>query len=155
MKMIYPNLINLKYKSKLNKEIFTIRPLSLEYFENTQLLLYDDGLYITLLINKDIKDSTKEHYIKKNDNKEYFNVESSVINNIIKNKPIKLVILSDNMISNKNFLNIFLEDKIIENINNEINIESQIQLNNEYIQNDINYSDYYEILIRDLYEFFD
>ena len=59
------------------------------------------------------------------------------------------------MISNKNFLNIFLEDKIIENINNEINNETQIQLNNEYIQNDLNYSDYYEILTRDLYEFFD
>ena len=155
MKMIYPNLINLKYKSKLNKEIFNIRPLSLEYFENTQLLLYDDGLYITILINSDIKDSTKEHYIKKIDDKEYFKVESLVINDIIKNKPIRIVILSDNMISNKNFLNIFLEDKIIENINNEINNETQIQLNNEYIQNDLNYSDYYEILTRDLYEFFD
>jgi hypothetical protein len=157
MKNIYPNLINLRYKSKLKKEIFFIQPLSIEFFNKTQLLLLDNGFTISLLINSEIKDNIKAHYLIKNDKSEkiYFKAESNIINDIIKNRPIKIINLNDNIILNKKFLNIFIEDKLIENVNEEIENGPKIELNNEYIQNDICYSEFYEILSQNIYEFID
>ena len=157
MKNIYPNLINLGYKTKLKKEIFFMQPLSIDFFEKNQLLLFDNGLNITLLINSEIKNSVKEHYLIKNDKlgKIYFKAESEIINNIIKNKPMKIIELNDNIILNKKFLNIFLEDKYIENVNEEIENNPKIELDNEYIQNDISYSDFYGILSQNIFECFE
>ena len=59
------------------------------------------------------------------------------------------------MILKKNILNIFLEDKIIENINNDIDDEEKFELVNEYIQNDISYSDFYRIITQNIYEYFE
>ena len=154
---IYPNLISLKYKSKSNEEKFYLRPLSISFMDRNQLLLYDDGLFITLLINNEIKDRVKEHYLKNYEDNEKmcFKVDSDVINNIIKNKYIKIIFLNDDMILKKNILNIFLEDKIIENINNDIDDEEKFELVNEYIQNDISYSDFYRIITQNIYEYFE
>ena len=125
--------------------------------DRNQLLLYDDGLFITLLINNEIKDRVKEHYLKNYEDNEKmcFKVDSDVINNIIKNKYIKIIFLNDDMILKKNILNIFLEDKIIENINNDIDDEEKFELVNEYIQNDISYSDFYRIITQNIYEYFE
>ena len=157
IKSIYPNLISLKYKSKSNEEKFYLRPLSISFMDRNQLLLYDDGLFITLLINNEIKDRVKEHYLKNYEDNEKmcFKVDSDVINNIIKNKYIKIIFLNDDMILKKNILNIFLEDKIIENINNDIDDEEKFELVNEYIQNDISYSDFYRIITQNIYEYFE
>ena len=133
MKNIYPNLINLGYKSKLK------------------------NMTISLLINSEIKNFKKEHYLIKNDElgKIYFKAESEIINNIIKNKPIKIIELNDNIILNKKFINIFLEDKYIENVNEEIENNPKIELDNEYFQNDISYSDFYGILSQNIFECFE
>ena len=157
IKSIYPNLISFGYKIKTNKEFFHIKSLSFEFFDKSQLLLYDDGLFITLFVNCDIKDKVKDHYLKNVEDKDkiYLKAESEVINDIIKNKNIKIVFLNDNIIFNNNFLNIFLEDRIIDNINNEIDNESKTEIDNIYIQNDINYQDFYQIIIQNMYEFFE
>jgi len=158
MKSVYPSLISFGYKSKSNKENFYLHPLSMEFFDKTQLLLLDEGLSITLLINPDIKNRIKEHYLFKNEKsggKMKFKAESVIINDIIKNKPMKIIFLNDNIILNKKFLSNFLEDKIIENINDEIENEPKFELENEYIQNDISYSDFYGIISQNVYEFFE
>jgi len=157
IKNIYPNLLNIEYKSKSDKEKFSMQPLSISFMDRTQLLLHDDGFYITLLVNNEIKDKIKEHYLKRNEEQDkiYFKSDSYIINDNIKNKLIKIIFLNDNMILNKNVLNIFLEDKIIENINNEIDDDEKDELNNEYIQNDISYSDFYRIISQNLFEYFE
>ena len=78
-----------------------------------------------------------------------------IINDMIKNRPMKIIFLNDNIILSKKFLSIFLEDKIIENINDEIENEPKFELDNEYIQNDISYSDFYGIISQTVYEFFE
>ena len=157
MKCVYPNLISVRYKSKSKKEIFYLHPLSIGFFDKTQLLLLDEGLSITLLINPEIKNRIKEHYLlkKEEEGKIDFKAESMIINDMIKNRPMKIIFLNDNIILSKKFLSIFLEDKIIENINDEIENEPKFELDNEYIQNDISYSDFYGIISQTVYEFFE
>lgn len=120
--------------------------------------MLDEGLSITLLINPEIKNRIKEHYLLKKEEEEGkidFKAESMIINDMIKNRPIKIICLNDNIILSKKFLSIFLEDKIIENINDEIENEPKFELDNEYIQNDISYSDFYGIISQTVYEFFE
>ena len=158
MKCVYPSLISFGYKSKSKKEIFYLHPLSIGFFDKTQLLLLDEGLSITLLINPEIKNRIKEHYLLKKEEEEGkidFKAESMIINDMIKNRPMKIIFLNDNIILSKKFLSIFLEDKIIENINDEIENEPKFELDNEYIQNDISYSDFYGIISQTVYEFFE
>ena len=158
MKSIYPNLINIGFKSKSKKEIFSLHPLSIEFFDKTQLLLLDNGISISLLISENIRNRIKEHYLIENEKEDKnikFKAESEVINDIIKNRPLKIVKLNDNIILNKKFLDIFLEDRFIKNINEEIENEPKFELDNEYIQNDISYSDFYRIISQNFYEFFE
>ena len=68
---------------------------------------------------------------------------------------MKIIELNDNIILNKKFLNIFLEDKYIENVNEEIENNPKIELDNEYFQNDISYSDFYGILSQNIFECFE
>ena len=74
MKNIYPTLLNLGYNKNKQEEMIYLHPLSINYLERNQLLLIDDGLYITLLINNEINKSKKEHYFKNYDekNKNFF-----------------------------------------------------------------------------------
>ena len=157
MKNIYPNLFRLGYKLKKKEETINLRPLSMIYLERNQLLLIDDGLYITILINNEINKRKKEHFFKKFDEKnkkyEFFVEPSSILINIINNKPMKIIFLDDETILNKKILKIFLEDKIIKNINVEDEPIKPTDNINEYIQNDISYPNYYEILTGNLYEF--
>ena len=158
MKCVYPSLISFGYKSKSKREIFYLHPLSIGFFDKMQLLLLDEGLSITLLINPEIKNRIKEHYLLKKEEEEGkidFKAESMIINDMIKNRPIKIICLNDNIILSKKFLSIFFEDKIIENINDEIENEPKFELDNEYIQNDISYSDFYGIISQTVYEFFE
>ena len=158
IKSVYPNLISFGYKSKSKKESFYLHPLSIEYFDKTQLLLLDEGLTVTLFINPDIKKKIKEHYLvndEKSEQKIFFKVESQIINDIIATKPIKIIFLNDNIILSKKFLNIFLEDKILENINDEVENEDKFELSNVYIQNDITYSEFYLIISRFIFEYFE
>ena len=157
IKSIYPNLLNVDYKTKSNKEKISMQPLSILFMERSQLLLYDDGFFTTLLVNNEINDKVKEHYLKKYEEEEkiYFKPDSGIINDIMKNKPMKIIFLNDNMILNRSILNIFLEDKIIENINNEIDDNEKFELDNEYIQNAINYSDFYRIMTKNIFEYFE
>lgn len=62
MKNIYPNLFKLAYNIKKKEETFNLLPLSIIYLERDQLLLIDDGLYITILINNEINKRKKEHF---------------------------------------------------------------------------------------------
>ena len=156
MKGIYPSLLNLGYKAKKKEEIFYLHPLTLLNMERNQLLLFDDGQYITLLINNEINKRKKEHYFKTFDEKKkkfIFFAESPILIDIIGNKPIKTIFLDDEIILNKKILNIFLEDLIIKNINSEHDLIKSNENINEYIQNDIGYANYYELLINNLYEF--
>ena len=157
MKNIYPTLLNLGYKiKKCKEEIFYLHPLTAIYMERDQLLLLDDGIYITLLINNEINKRKKEHFFKNYDekNKKFsFIVESPILNDIIKDKPIKTIYLDDEIIVNKKIMGIFLEDIIIKNINDDSNYTKLIENSNEYIQNDINYPNYYELLTGNIYEY--
>ena len=158
MKSIYPNLLSLGYLTKAKKEKFYLHPLSFDFFDRTQLLLLDNGFSIILLINTDINDEIKEHYLTKEKDSDInmiFKAESNIINDIIKNRTIKYIELNDKIILNKKILNIFIEDRIIENINEEIDNEPKFELSNEYIQNDISYSDFYRIVTKNIFEFFD
>ena len=157
MKNVYPTLLNLGYKiKKCKEEIFYLHPLTAIYLERDQLLLLDDGIYITLLINNEINKRKKEHYFKNYDEKNKifsFIVESPILIDIIKDKPIKTIFLDDEIIVNKKIMKIFLEDIIIKNINDETNYTKVIENSNEYIQNDINYPNYYELLTGNIYEY--
>ena len=156
MKNIYPNLLNLGYKLKKKEETFSLHPLSLLNVERNQLLLIDDGLYITILINNEINNRKKEHFFKNFDekNKKFtFFVESPILKDIIKNKPIKYIFLDDEMILNNKILRIFLEDIIQKNINIDYEPIKSLDNINEYIQDDISYPNYYEVLSGNLYEF--
>ena len=156
MKSVYPNLLNLGYKVSKKEEIFSLHPLTLLYLEKNQLLLLDDGQYIILLINNEINKRKKEHFFQNFDEtkkKGIFYSESPILNNIIGNKPIKKIFLNDENILNKSILTIFLEDIIIKNMDSEPQYTKSIENANEYIQNDIGYPNYYEILSGNLYEF--
>ena len=156
MKNIYPNLLNSGYKLKKKEETFSLHPLSLLNVERNQLLLIDDGLYITILINNEINNRKKEHFFKNFDekNKKFtFFVESPILKDIIKNKPIKYIFLDDEMILNNKILRIFLEDIIQKNINIDYEPIKSLDNINEYIQDDISYPNYYELLSGNLYEF--
>ena len=158
MKNIYPTLLSLGYKLRKKEEIFSLRPLSVHYLERDQLLIHDNGIYITILINNDLNKRKKEHYLSIFDekNKKFsFSAESPVLINMMKNKPIKYIYLDDEMILNKKILNIFLEDIIIHNLNIDDDIEKLSENVNGYIQNDISYPNYYEILSANLYEYLD
>ena len=74
---------------------------------------------------------------------------------IIKNKPIKFIFLDDETILNKQILIIFLEDIINKNININIDYDpiKSLENINEYIQDDISYPNYYEVLSGYLYEY--
>ena len=157
MKNIYPTLLSLGYKLKKTKEeVFYLHPLTALYLERNQLLLLDDGIYITLLINNEINKRKKEHYFKIFDEKNKvfsFNVESPILIDIIKNKPIKAIYLDNETILNKKILGIFLEDIIIKNINDDNPHIKLFENTNEYIQNDINYPNYYELLTGKIFEY--
>ena len=161
IKNIYPNLLNLGYKLKKHEEIFYLHPLTILSLERNQLLLLDDGSYITLLINNEINKRKKEHFFKEFDekNKKFiFYTESQILLEMIKNKPMKILYLDDDMILNKKILRIFLEDIILKNVINIDNDNDKLKLNenlNDYIQNDISYPNYYEILTGNLYEYFE
>ena len=156
MKNIYPTLLNLGYKKNKQEEIIHLHPLSINYLERNQLLLIDDGLYITLLINNEINKSKKEHFFKNYDekNKNFtFYVESQILKKIIINKPMKIFFINNENILNKKILDNFMEDIIINNIVGECeSIKSNDNIN-EYIQNDISYPNYYDILTDNIYEF--
>ena len=156
IKNIYPNLLNLGYKIKKEEEIFYLHPLSLINVERNQLLLIDDGLYITILINNEINKRKKEHFFKNFDekNKKFtFCAKSPILKDIIKNKSIKYIFIDDEIILNKRVLRIFLEDIIHKNINMDYEPIKKLENINEYIQDDISYPNYYEILSGNLYEY--
>lgn len=77
----------------------------------------------------------------------------SLLEDIINNKQIKIIFLDDETILNKNILKIFLEDMMIKNIDVDNESIKPTDNINEYIQNDIGYQNYYEILISNIYEF--
>jgi hypothetical protein len=155
IKNIYPNLFSLGYKSKKNEEIIHIRPLTILSLERNQLLLLDDGSYITLLINNEINKRKKEHFFKKFDenkrNFEFF-TKNKMLLDAMKDKPMKILFLDDEMILNKKILEIFLED-ILVNVNFDYDKIKITDNANAYIQNDLSYPNYYEILISNIYEY--
>ncbi len=156
MKNIYPTLLNLGYKLKKQEEVIYLHSLSILFLERNQLLLIDDGMYITILINNEINKRKKEHFFKTFDEKNSkftFYSESPVLKDIINNKPMKIIFLDDENILNKRILDTFLEDNIIKDINAENTPLKSIDNINEYIQNDVNYPYYYEILTGNIYEF--
>ena len=157
IKNIYPNLFSLGYKPKKNEEIIHLHPLTILSLERNQLLLFDDGSYITVLINNEINKRKKEHYFKKFDEKnkkfEFFS-NNEILLNTIKDKPMKILYLDDDIILNKKILELFLEDIII-NVNFDYDKIKLMDNANVYIQNDISYPNYYEILISNIYEYFE
>ena len=157
MKNVYPGLIKLGFKLKSQEEIFRIKPLSMEFLFRNEILLLDDGIYTSLLINNDVKKSTKDHYLIYDDIKKEFDmkINDENIKELIKDKPMKSIILEDDVILSKKILDIFLEDKNIENINNGVENEQKFEINNEYIQNDISYPDFYCIISDTFFEFFE
>ena len=157
IKNIYPNLFSLGYKPKKDEEIIHLHPLTILSLERNQLLLFDDGSYITVLINNEINKRKKEHYFKKFDEKnkkfEFFS-NNEILLDMIKDKPMKILYLDDDIILNKKILELFLEDIII-NVNFDYDKIKLMDNANVYIQNDISYPNYYEILISNIYEYFE
>ena len=82
-----------------------------------------------------------------------FCAKSPILKDIIKNKSIKYIFLDDKIILNKRVLRIFLEDIIHKNINMDYEPIKKLENINEYIQDDISYPNYYEILSGNLYEY--
>ena len=158
IKNVYPTLLGLGLKCKKKEEIFNLHPLSVQNLERDQLLLHDNGVYITLLINNEINKRKKEHYLKNfdenNKNKicDFF-VESPILIDIIDKKPMKILYLDDETVLSKKILKIFLEDIIIQNVNDDNDLIKNIDNINQYIQNDVCYPNYYDILTGNLYEY--
>jgi hypothetical protein len=162
IKKIYPNLINLGYKSKKKEDVIKLNPLTVLSLERNQLLIYDDGIYISLLINSEINKRKKEHFFnvfdEKNKKFEFF-TENKKILDIIKDKPMKIIFLDDNNILNKKILELFLEDIIVYNNATDYDyIKKKImdyENYNGFTLNDLSYTNYYEILSGNLFDFFE
>jgi len=158
IKNTYPTLLGLGYKCKKKGEIFNLHPLSVQNLERDQILLLDNGNYITILINSEVNKRKKEHYLKNfnENNKDKicdFNVESPIIIDMIDKKPMKILYLDDETVLNKKILKIFLEDIIIKNVNDDDDLIKNIDNVNQYIQDDVCYPNYYDILTGNLYEY--
>ena len=66
---------------------------------------------------------------------------------------MKILYLDDETVLSKKILKIFLEDIIIQNVNDDNDLIKNIDNINQYIQNDVCYPNYYDILTGNLYEY--
>ena len=92
------------------------------------LLLLDDGYYLTLYILKDVKKVILNKYfhvdsfekliqLKQENNLNFDLNELDFFKNKYENKPIKIILVDDNYITNPKFTSIFIEDRQTTNQN--------------------------------------
>ena len=119
---IYPFLFKITYD-----DIF-LDGLSYFFLKMKDLLLLDDGYYLTLYILKDVKKVILNKYfhvdsfekliqLKQENNLNFDLNELDFFKNKYENKPIKIILVDDNYITNPKFTSIFIEDRQTTNQN--------------------------------------
>ena len=119
---IYPYLFKITYD-----DVF-LNGLSYFFLQMKNLLLLDDGYYLTIYILKDVKKDILNKYFHvdsfekliqlKQENNLYFDFkELDLFKNKHENKPIKIILVDNNYISNPKFTSIFIEDRQTTNQN--------------------------------------
>ena len=140
IKNLYPNLLSIKYNTLNKKETFFLKGLTVYYLNKKQLLLIDDGNVITIIINEKVDKDILNHFIinynenmsEKTLNNFEFNCENMFLQNIVKNKAIKFMLINNKNVIKSEFLSLFVEDSILDD-----------DKNNDSISNDMSYFDYY------------